>query len=382
MADKPKKRAPRVFKEPVVYTVGSDISQEMYDELVVKLADWFRQWRPDHPEPAADARHRIKCCLEGKTLEGKPWFTHWSSAFNTRVKMLCRFDPEKMQPIHTANTKSKAKKDRDRRLETARKQRNHAKNDPLIPPLTKAELKKNVNYGDSPHVLLTEGEQQTWQRYHDSYTEQFPELSTINAQAELSLLCDLHVLHERNRLKLLKGQQVDVAAMGENTKLITDLKKALGIHPDQLAKRVQEKTEGSLGDAVAKLADPKWRQLRERFWLEEQLVLYQMYVTPSPRLDGDGHQLDEIGLFAHAKCRTCHCVGCGTRNFHGIPVQEVEQYLIAKGVLEPIDEIPVIVLDDDMDDDEANADLVSEVTVADEGFTGVERELEGRDADA
>lgn len=341
MAEKPKpKRAPRVFREPVVYTVGQDIPQAHYDALVVALADWFREWRPDHKEPAADARFRLKCCLEGTTLDGQPWFSHWNSSFHTRVRMLCRYDPDKMQPIKTADEKSKAKKDRERRAETQKRLKHTAANDTLIPPLTKAELKKSVNYGDNPHVFLTEGEQRVWNEYHQAYTEQFPELKTVNALAELSLLCDLHVLHERNRLKLLKGDAVDVAAMGENTKLVADLKKALGIHPDQLSKRVQSEQGGSLGDAVAKLADPKWRALRERFWLEEQLTLYQMHVSPSPRPDGDGYQLDEIGLFGHSKCRTCHCVGCGTRNFHGIAVKEVEEYLIEKGVLEPLPDEP------------------------------------------
>lgn len=331
------KRAPRVYRDPIKYEVGTDLPLAVYDELVTKVADWFAEWR-DTKEPAADARFRLKCCLEGKTLEGQPWFSHWQSSFKTRVAMMCRFDVEKMAPIRTGSEKLKAKKDRAK-LKAAEKRRD---GDPMIPELTKKELgSKNVKYGDNPHVLLTEAEAKQWHVKRLAYTEQFAELRTVNAQAELDLLCDLHVIHERNRLKLLKGEYVDPKTMEGNIGAMVNLKKALGIHPDQLAKKVQEEISGTVSEAVVKLETHEHgRALRARYWLEEMLIAWQMYMTASPRKDTGGYQLDEIGLFGLTKCRTCHCAKCGHRNFVGVSVEEVERYLVQQGVLWPADPVP------------------------------------------
>lgn len=325
------RKAQKTFREPLKYEVGKDIDQATYDTIVVKVADWFRSWRPDHVEPAADARFRIKCCLEGTTLDGKPWYSHWSSNFATRMRMLCRFDVDKMQGIRTADEKKKAAKVRAKAKETATRMAGTAANDANIPELTRRELDGRVTYGDKA-LPITEGEQKMWNEYRDAYLEQFPELRTINAKGELSMLCDLQILHERNRLKILSGQKVDAADLLETTKMISDLKKALGIHPDQLARRVDKEKSASVADAAARFqALPE--ALRDKFQLEEFLLLYQMYMTPSPRPDSGGYQLDEVGLFAQTRCRTCACSKCQTRNFVGISIDEVEQHLIQHGVI-------------------------------------------------
>lgn len=334
MTDEPKRRAQKTFHEPYVYVVGTDITKEQYDELVVKMADWFTKSRKTE-EPAADARFRIKCCLEGKTLDGAPWYSHWKSSFATRVKMMCRFDFDNMKPITTGNERNQAKKEKAKKKEIAKRKESIAAYDPHIPELTRAELKGSVSYGSRP-LPVTEAEQLLWNEYRDAYLEQFPELRTVNARGELAMLCDLQVVHERNRLRLLSGKAPEAKEMIETSTLITNLKKALGIHPDQLEKKAKEKQGSSVADAVARFeAMPK--EVRDKFLAEEFLILYQQYMTPSPRGEGAGYQLDEVGLFGATRCRTCECSGCGRRNYAGFNIEEVEAYLVKKEnlVLDP-----------------------------------------------
>jgi hypothetical protein len=173
------------------------------------------------------------------------------------------------------------------------------------------------------------------------------------------MLVDLHVVHERNRLKLIKGERVDPVAMASNTKLMTDLKKAMGIHPEQLIKRTAGDSKATIADAAGKF-DAMPPALRDQMWLEELLLLFQQYHTPSPREDGDGYQLDDIGLFGQTRCRTCACSKCGQKNFVGINIDEVTDYLAKKGTLEELEpEPPVTIVDipvSDMADDELSSD--------------------------
>lgn len=334
-----KRRAQRTYREPIAYEVGKDVTQQQYEELLAKVADWFREWRPEHKEPAADARARIRACLEGKKMDGSPWYSHWGSSFATRMKMLCRFDVDKMTPIRTGDPAKRAAKQKAKDKATQARLANTATNDERIPELTRKELDGRVNYGDKA-LPITEAELEFWRKTRDAYLAEFPQLRSVNAQGELGMLCDLAVVHERNRLKLLEGKgRVDGDVMIDTAKAITELKKALGIHPDQLAKRAKEEERGSIAEAVAKFeAMPD--EVKDRFLAEELLILYQQYCSVSPRDDMGGYQLDDVGLFGATRCRTCHCAKCGTRNFAGFTITEIEEYLREKGWLKPVQASP------------------------------------------
>jgi hypothetical protein len=324
-----------VYHDPITYEVGKDVEQAIYEQLLSKVADWFREWRPDHKEPAADARARIKCSLEGKKLDGTPWYSHWNSSFATRLKMLARFDPDKMEPVRTGDPAKKAAKQRAKSKAEQKRKANTAANDPLIPDLTRKELDGRVNYGDKA-LPITEAEQKFWQETRDAYLEEFPQLRTVNARGELGMLCDLAVVHERNRMKLLTGKGADADAMIDTAKAISELKKALGIHPDQLARLAKDQERGSIAEATAKF-ETMPDEVKERFLAEELLVLFQQYVSPSPRDDMGGYQVDEVGLFGATRCRTCHCSKCNTRNYAGFTVDEVVGHLVEKGYLKPLE---------------------------------------------
>lgn len=321
---------------PKVYKVGEDITLEKYQEVLVAVTDWFSKIR-NTTEPGAKARQSLQECLDGTTSEGQPWFAAANTSLAARIRSKCRYDIETMQPLLAASDRQREKKQRERKL--AAKRRAKAGTDPLIPQeLTDEQRRlgaKNLQYGDDPTVLLSSKELQFWRELYTGYVQQFPELVAISAQSELKQLCDIQTLAERYRMQMLTGQRVDIkdrASVGQD---IERLKKALGIHPDQLAKRSQDKIETSIGAVAAKLDVDQWRVMRAKFWLEELIQIYQMYMQP--RADGVGYQMDEVGLYGMTKCRTCLCPVCGTRNFVGIKIQEIERKLIEEGLLEPLD---------------------------------------------
>lgn len=333
------RRASKTYREPIVYEVGKDISREKYEELLLKVADWNREYRPENKEPAADARDKIRRCLEGKKASGEPWFEAWSASLRSRIAMICRFDLDKMEPIKKGDPAKKAAKQRAKDKATSKRLRNTAANDPMIPDIQRKTLDGRVKYGDR-QMPITEGEQELWEEYRDAYLREFPELRTVNAKGELAMLCDLQVAHERNRLKLLSGQVHDAKELIDTAKLLSELKKALNIHPEQVAKRAKQEEGGSIAEAAARF-DAMPQEVRDRFLAEELLILFQMYATPSPRDDMGGYQLDEVGLFGATRCRTCACAKCGTRNYAGLAIDDVTRYLADKGYLVPISETPV-----------------------------------------
>jgi len=322
----------KVYLEPTKYEVGRDIPQEKYATALLKIADWFSESRKTH-EPAALAKQLFEECLTGVTKDGKKWFSAATASLASRVRMKCRFDIEAMKPLRTTNEAGRVKRAKER--ERLLRQRAKKGEDPLIPDELRKQLKTEAKYGDNAGVFLSSREAANWEHLREAYVRQFPELATINAEAELKLLCDLHILAERYRMQILSGNKLDGPSRAAAAEELQSLKKALGIHPDQLAKRVKSKADTSIGSAVARVeAMGDYRKLRARFWIEELIEIFQMYHTPSA--DGLDYQLDEIGLFGLTKCRTCHCAGCGMKNYVGVEITEIEQYLKEKGAIVPV----------------------------------------------
>jgi hypothetical protein len=289
---KPQKR----LITPRVYEIGVDVTQELINELTLKLSDWLVQSRLDVKEPTVLARQKIRDCLEGLTKDGEPWYSAANSTFETRIKMACRFDVPTMQGILMADQEKKVKRDLRRKREAKKKLA--AKEDSNIPDELRKELRESAKYGDNSQVFLSSEEHKRWIALRDAYQTEFPELQTINAEAELTKLLNLLIVDERQQMKLLQGQKVEVMDMKGITDSIVSLKKALNIHPEQVAKRSKDSQGGSIGEVVARLESRgNAKEVREKFFVEEMIQVFQMYHQPSPRHDADGYQLDELGLF-------------------------------------------------------------------------------------
>jgi hypothetical protein len=337
---------------PKEYVVGVDMPQERYLDAVQKLGDWFAEYR-DTPEPVALARRYLDACFKGvKPKDGSPWFEMANSTLAARVRSACRFDIDLMQPIRTGSEKGKVKRQKEQtRL---KKKRLEQREDANIPEELKAGLKDTAKYGENPHIFLSTKEAELWQEMYEGYLAQHPELKSVNGKTELMALCDLQIQLERMRFKLLKGDKDNLQSpeqMAQVTKQLADFKKALGIHPEQLAKRVDKDATASIGAAVAKLqGHPKWREIRLQYYAEMLIQAVQM--TTQLKADGSGYQIDEIQFFAMTRCRLVRCPSCGIEIVGGFRVAEVLQYLVEEGHLVPMppnaDGTPHVVIDADL----------------------------------
>lgn len=328
-----RRRAPRRFVKPIVYEVGKDLSHERYNEILVALTDWIREKRPAEKEPGTYAKLRFDECLNGTKMDGSPWLDMDTASLNKRVRSKLNYDIDKMQPMRTASQRTRAKKQREKdRIQLKRAAK---RNDPLLPNSLREKLRKEFAYGDDPGVFRTDAEDREWHRIRDAYVEEFPELGTINGEAELNALCDVHIEMARYRAKRAAKEKVDPEMEAGCVKRLVDMKKALGIHPEQLARRNKTKTEFSVAEAVLRLEGmgDKWYEVRDQEAMEEFLQIYKMYHTPNAT--GAGYQLDEVGLFALTRCRPIPCPNCGTTHVFGLPIEMIEEWLLRRNVLEP-----------------------------------------------
>lgn len=319
-------------RQPIKYEVGKDIDPAKWEQILLAVTDWFREKRPSLQAPGAEARKKLQECLDGVTADGSPWYAVSDSSLAARIRSKCWYDIETMEPRRTADERTRRKKDRAK--VTAEKKTAAKRTDPFMPDEVREVARASFKHGEDPRVFLSESEEAVWHELFEDYATQFPELSTVNARAELESLCDAHILKKRNRARILSGQTVDPDAIALADKQFIDNKKALGIHPDQLIKRIKPKTSLSVAEAILRLSNMEdWKVVRERHWLEELCQFYAMYMTP--RADGNGYQLDDVGLFGFTKSRVVSCPKCGHENYAGLTIDEIEAYLIRKGVLTP-----------------------------------------------
>lgn len=327
------------------FTVGTDLTPERYEEIVGAITEWFRESRPKVDAVDA-ARYTVDCCLRGVQLKDgySPWTKLAKSSLAARIRVAAKFDIEAMVPIRaperTEEQETGASEEEmpaQRLTREEKRAKAQADQDPTYAPI-KDLTPKNAGYGDNPQVFFTPAELIRRNKLKEAYLADFPQLRSVASQVKLDMLLDLTLLMDRLRVR--QGRQGSVADLeaqiAEITKQIVALEKALNIHPDQLSKQQKEKEGGTIGEAVRRLEDAHALELRERWFAEELLMLFQMYHQPSPRSNMGGFQIDEVGLFGATRCRTCSCSGCGQRNFAGLSIEEIETWLKQKGLIREV----------------------------------------------
>lgn len=332
------------------YEIGQDLTQERYQEIVEAITEWFRESRP-RVEPRDAAEYTVQCCMRGVQVKDgvSPWTKLANSSLENRLRVAAKFDITTMTPLRSAEKPAEpeaaaddAEPAEEGKQKLTREQRAALKSMAGDGYQNPKATKDNAQYGDNPQVFFTPQELVRRHRLKDSYLADFPQLRSVASQAKLDMLLDLNLLMDRLRFR--QGRQGSVrdteAQIGDITKQIVALEKALNIHPDQLVKQQRDKEGGTIGEAVRRLEDSTPLELRERWFAEELLMLFQMYHQPSPRNNMGGYQLDEVGLFGATRCRTCACSKCGERNFAGLSIDEITTWLREKGLLREVVQKP------------------------------------------
>lgn len=328
---------------PIVYVVGDDISVEQYNELIQKVGDWFSEIR-NTKEPVKLAKQTLDACLKGvkPTDPTKNWDAAATVSLVTRVRMACRFDMEKMEPLKAADEHTKDRKAKAKAREVAK--RVEAKIDTNYPPEHSLAAGMDPTYGDDPAVFFTSKELATRAIRSDAMLKEFPQLDNAAQRPKLDMLLDLQLLFERLRFRNAladkdskKATKATEREMQEYTKQIIDLEKSMGIDPISVSKMQKEKEGGTIGDAVRRFEEMgNYTDVRLTLFAEELLLAYAMFHQASPRDDMGGYQLDEVGLFAMTKCRVITCPQCHIKLFAGFTVEEIETYLVKHGYLKEV----------------------------------------------
>lgn len=321
-------------KEVKEYKVGEDLTQEEHDKIVASLAEWFVEYRPNK-DPVKTALYTVECCLKGVKLKNNhvPWPRMEQASLASRIKAAASYDILTWQPIRPGDGEPLTVKRREKQRLLDKGARRKIADDPGYPKQYKDAAE--AEYGDNPLTFFTPAEIKRREKLEAAYLRDFPQLDSVASRAKLNMLLDLNLLMDRLRFRAAKEERIkDIEyQLQQITKQVVDLEKALNIHPDQLAKQQREKEGGTIGDAVRRFDEANPVELRERWFAEELLMLFQMYHTPSPRQNMGGYQLDEVGLFGMTRCRTCACGHCGERNYAGLKISEIEEWLVGKGYL-------------------------------------------------
>lgn len=332
---------------PIIYAIGDDLSPDVYNQLVQGVGDWFSETR-NTKEPVKLAKQVIDACLKcvKPSDPAQIWESAATATLEKRIRMACRFDMVTMQPLRSADEKTKAKKEKAKDRE--RKKRDEAKVDQHYPEEFKNATAMDPTYGDDPAVFFTSKELETRAARRDAMIIQFPQLDNVAQEPKLDMLLDLQLLFDRMRFRNAaagankKEVRASEQEMQDLTKRIVDLEKAMGIDPVSVNKMQKEKEGGTIGDAVARFEQlGDYRAIKERLLAEELLMAFEMYHQPSPRPDMEGWQLDDVGLYGLTKTRVVTCPKCGERNFAGFSIEEIEAWLVAKGHLKPLPPLPV-----------------------------------------
>lgn len=334
----------RLKPTPIVYSVPDDLTVEQYNALVQALGDWFSEIR-NTKEPVKLAKATLEACFKGvkPSDPSQAWDSAATATLAKRIRMACRFDIETMTPLRSADEKSQAKKEKAK--DRMREQREQQKVDGNYPAEFKTVAGMDPTYGDDPAVFFTTAELETRAQRKQATLAQFPQLDNVAQENKLDMLLDLQLLFDRMRFRNAaagantvnkKEVRASEREMSDMTKQIVDLEKAMGIDPLSVNKMQKDKEGGTVGDAVRRFEQMgDYRAVLESLLAEELLMAYAMYHQPSPRPDMDGYQLDDMTLFGITKTRVVQCPRCGTKNFAGFEIAEIEAWLLEKGYLRP-----------------------------------------------
>lgn len=324
----------RLVAEPAVYTVPEDLTPERQTAVLLALTEWFSKSRSTR-EPAAVARQELDFCMRGVTKAGKPWKGMERATLAARVRSMCRFDLEKMEPLLNASDAQRKKKEREKEL---RRRKDARGMNALIPDELRAEMKRGFRAGDNPAVYLSSAEEAEWRKFKEDTLRDYPHLNNTTSLKLLDQLADLVMISERQRVGFLSGKEkVDYEDRAAVTQQIDRLMKILGIHSEQLIKRKDDKKDTSISAAALRMSQlGDYRKLRLRFWAEELLQIYAMFMQPSA--DGLTYQLDDVGLYGLTKTRVVCCPKCKTRNWAGLSIDEIEAWLVKSGLLKKVGE--------------------------------------------
>lgn len=298
---------------------GADFSPEEIELLKYKLAKWFSDPLCDrqYPNPLETAAEIIEQCLLAKTKDGSRW-RNAPDTFEQRIKIKALFDMET---------------GKGRAAPTVKHPMAVSKQNPEAEAAAK-EVKKTHS------VMSVDEQDQIKKKKIKEIINVFPELSGPVYSSDVERLATYRVQQEILMRELSLNPNAN-----QRSNLLDNLRKLeemmdrtmtlLAIHPNQLAKRVDESKKGTLGELVATLdGDPEFKK-REKLWALQ--LAYQLWWM-SQHYNGkeDGPQVEAWEIWHMTRTKpfdfTCSCGKQYKNLVDGFEPHELKEYLLRNGM--------------------------------------------------
>ena len=312
-------KAPREIKIFTVAEEGGDFTPAEIDLLAYQIAEYFQSPKSErsYDDPLEAAKQILQDCLTAQTAKGTPW-KNAPNDFAARVRVKANFDMDTGEGKEIDAIKSpqavRAKKERESGATDAM-----ARN-PVLASFDEAAFRTEQ---------------------YDAILEAYPELDTPAHRPNVSRLALLYAQQEIISRELIvtnsqKKRADFVTTLDVMTRTIEKVMKSLDIHPDQVRRRLDQQTEGTLADLVSLIDGDEDFVERERLWaLTTALQLWWMSKHPNGR--GDGPQVHDFEIWHLTRSRpfafTCECGKHYPNLIEGFVPEELRDYLIDRGVL-------------------------------------------------
>lgn len=303
---------------------GADFSNDYINGLIYRIALWFQQPECDrtYDDPVKAATTKIKECLLGITEKGEKW-KNAPKEFSARVRAKCAFDIDK-----DAGIPSRRNKNPNSGIVAERK-------------AAKDALK---NIGDVADV--TGFDVEAFRQVEEAHIlSAFPELDNPAHLPNVRSLTMYYAERERIDRQLTLGVSDSKRAMLlDSLKRIEDMAdvtmKRLGVHPDQIRKKISDKGASSISDLAAIVSNDEDFPKRERIWAL-QLALQLWWMSEHANGAGVERQLHDFQIWHMTRSRpvkfTCRH-GEEYTIAEGFEPHEIRDFLVKEGVLieEPV----------------------------------------------
>jgi hypothetical protein len=305
---------------------GADFSQSEIEALVYKIAHWFAS--PECPRKYEDnvraAKDKVRECLLGLNSDNEPWAS-CPDDFTKRVKIKCQWDMVADRGIYTKRQHDQMGKKAANKGEAADKAK---------------EVMRQINPIENSFDATAFREQ-----VERDILSAFPELDNPAHRPNVRSLSGLYAQREvidrelaagvstSKREQLLKSLKI-IEEMGDGTM------RRLGVHPDQVRKKIADKAASSVSDLVQMIGDDKDFAKREKIW-SLQLALQLWWMSEHLNGNKSGPQMHPFEIWHLTRSRPIyHKCKCGFECLlvEGFEPEELRKYLVAHGVLveEPV----------------------------------------------
>jgi hypothetical protein len=305
------------------FIIGNDIgdgdfSHAQIEEMIVNLAKWFAapESGMSYPDPLETARAKVRECLLGVKADGSVW-QQAPDDFRKRLKIKANYDYKAKRGVPVK------KRTRERNVDKTAK--------------AKAT---GVRVTKMQPVHATTNVEAESESFTADILSVFPELDNAAHRPTVEALGDVYaqrkVISAELKLGVTASKRDTLLNQMKTIEMMTDsMMSKLGIHPNQVRKKIVDEADSSVADLVAHISDDKEFQKREKQW-SLQLALQLWWMSEHNNYVQDGPNVSDWEIWSLTRSRPIrHKCKCSYECVlvEGFEPHELRDMLLHEGVL-------------------------------------------------